>query len=262
MVSKEIVGAPLNFRGMIYAPTNEQGVVFLFANISNDLGFKVENVQTEFPDCTALRKIGPDKYQRVRIEFEMYSKNFNEHRHDPSQCDIIVCWKHNWPEYPKADIEIISIFDEIKELEKIEEESVEESLEELATITGEEKEIANFFIQRNIPLEIKKIFYELKDVMDEAKIDYVLNVAKTAITFRNSGTNFLYTIPQTKQIKLYFRVNPDKYDFLTPLHDKYRADWPEFKLTENNKNKIPELITIIKDAIDNIDSIFKTLLGL
>ncbi|MBA7530698.1 hypothetical protein ES705_22908 [subsurface metagenome] len=68
MVSKEIVGAPLNFRGMMYAPTNEQGVVFLFANISNDLGFKVENVQTAFPDCTALRKVGPDKYRKARLK--------------------------------------------------------------------------------------------------------------------------------------------------------------------------------------------------
>ncbi|MFX1479331.1 MAG: hypothetical protein ACFFCI_14450 [Promethearchaeota archaeon] len=261
MTSKEIVGAPLNFRGMMYAPTNEQGVVFLFAVISNDLGFKVENVRAEFPDCTALRKIGPDKYQRAKIEFEMYSRNFQEHGHEPSQCDIIVCWKHNWSTYPKADIEIISIFDEIKELEKLEEESVEESLEELESVTEEEKDISKFFLQRNIPLEIKKLFYELKEAIDRSEIAYVLNVAKTAITFRHGGTNFLYTVPQTKQIKLYLRVNPDKYNILTPLHNEYRADWPEFKLTTSNKERIGNLIPIIKDAIENIDTIFKKLVG-
>ena len=237
-------------------------MVFLFALISNDLGFKIENVQTEFPDCTALRKIGPDKFQRVRIEFEMYSKNFSDHGHDSSQCDIIVCWKHNWSEYPKAELEIISIFEEIKELKKIEKESIEESLEELATITGDDKEIANFFIQRNLSSEIKKLFYELKDAIDSAKIEYVLNVAKTAITFRYSGTNFLYTIPQSKQIKLYFRINPEKYDFLKPLHNEYRADWPEFKLNENTKDNIPNFIPAIKDEIENIDSTFKSLLEL
>lgn len=260
MTLKEIVGAPLNFRGMMYAPTNEQGVVYLFALISNDLGFKVENVRTEFPDCTALRKVGPDKYQRVRIEFEMYSKNFSAHEHDPSNCDIVVCWKHNWPEYPKVDIEIISIYDQINELEKIEKESIEESLEELATISGDDKEIVNFFIQRNFPIEIKKLFYELKEEIDNAKIDYVLNVAKTAITFRHKGTNFLYTVPQNKQIKIYFRVNPEKYDFLTPLHDENRADWPVFRLTDNNKERISDFIPVLNDATVNIDKVFKTVL--
>ena len=73
---------------------------------------------------------------------------------------------------------------------------------------------------------------------------------------------FMNMLSPVLEFKLYFRVNPAKYDFLTPLHDKYRADWPEFKLTKRNKNKIPECIPVIKDAIDNIDSIYKTLLGL
>ena len=89
-----------------------------------------------------------------------------------------------------------------------------------------------------------------------------MNVAKTAITFRLKGHNFLYTVPQNKQIKLYFRGNPKKFEFLTPLYDEFKTDWPVFKLTENNKNKIPDFIPALKDEIDNIDEIYKTVLSL
>lgn len=36
----------------------------------------------------------------MRIEFEYRSRNFREHRHDPADCDLIVCWEHDWPGAP------------------------------------------------------------------------------------------------------------------------------------------------------------------
>ena len=45
---------------------------------------------------------------RLRIEFEYESRNFLRHLHDPSQCDIIVCWKHNWKGCP-GEIEVIEL---------------------------------------------------------------------------------------------------------------------------------------------------------
>jgi len=30
------------------------------------------------------------------------------HRHNPDDCDVIVCWRHNWAEYP-ANIEVIEL---------------------------------------------------------------------------------------------------------------------------------------------------------
>jgi hypothetical protein len=35
--------------------------------------------------------------RRVRIEFEFRSKSFHDHGHDPAGCDLVVCWKHDWP---------------------------------------------------------------------------------------------------------------------------------------------------------------------
>src|SRR5258708_23020756 len=45
--------------------------------------------------------MGPGQWQHVRIEFEFESKNFHYHGHDATKCDIIVCWKHNWPDKPE-----------------------------------------------------------------------------------------------------------------------------------------------------------------
>lgn len=80
--------------------------MFLFALLAKDLGFVVELIRTEFPDCQALRQVGPERWQQVWIEFEYESRNFLKHFHDASKADIIVCWSHNWPECPLPVIEL------------------------------------------------------------------------------------------------------------------------------------------------------------
>jgi hypothetical protein len=55
-------------------------------------------IQKEFPDCEAMRLVEEDRWQRVLIEFEYESRNFVRHMHGANGCDLIVCWKYNWPE--------------------------------------------------------------------------------------------------------------------------------------------------------------------
>lgn len=84
-------GAPLDF-----APTNELGVVYLFSHLARRrFGVRVERVGVGYPDCVAYKD-----GQRIRIEFEYRSRNFAVHRHNPSACDWIVCWIHDWPGVP------------------------------------------------------------------------------------------------------------------------------------------------------------------
>jgi hypothetical protein len=45
----------------------------------------------------------------VRIEFEYLSSHFKEHGHSTSICDVIVCWRHNWPDCPLEVIELETI---------------------------------------------------------------------------------------------------------------------------------------------------------
>lgn len=84
---------------MAIAPNNEMGVVLLFGALARKLGFMVLKLQPmDYPDCEALREVATNRWQRVRIEFEFESRNFQIHGHDPQECDLIVCWEHNWRE--------------------------------------------------------------------------------------------------------------------------------------------------------------------
>ncbi|MBI4563326.1 MAG: hypothetical protein HY716_01360 [Planctomycetes bacterium] len=118
--SRPTYGNPLGFRGLRHEPVNEQGVVFLFGMVAHELGYLVEAVQEGFPDCEAKRQIGPGKWPRVRIEFEYESRTFRDHGHAVDGCDIVVCWRHNWPECP-PHLEVVELSSVIKSLPKSEE---------------------------------------------------------------------------------------------------------------------------------------------
>lgn len=98
------VGRPIKLDGMAYAPTNEQGVVFLFGRLTPRLGFHVESVQNGFPDCIARRR-----GKTYRIEFEYRASNYEGH--PPRGADIIVCWENDWEHRPKKyrHLEIIDL---------------------------------------------------------------------------------------------------------------------------------------------------------
>ncbi len=105
---RPVFGAPMPVPGLAYEPVNEAGVIFLFGITARQLGFHVERLQSDFPDCEAMREVQPGKWQRVRIEFEFESRNFRIHRHPAGQCDVIVCWRHNWNECP-GNLEVIEL---------------------------------------------------------------------------------------------------------------------------------------------------------
>ncbi len=105
---KPVYGPPLTPAALAHAPTNEMGVVYLFGMLAARLGFVVTRIQSEFPDCEAMREVERNQWQRLRVEFEFESRNFLTHRHRPEECDLIVCWEHNWPECPES-LEVVEL---------------------------------------------------------------------------------------------------------------------------------------------------------
>lgn len=97
---RPLLGPPTNLPALAHEPINEMGVVLLFGMLAHYLGFIIESVQMGFPDCEAKIEVEPGRWQRVRIEFEYESRKFRSHHHDARQCDIIVCWRHNWRNCP------------------------------------------------------------------------------------------------------------------------------------------------------------------
>jgi hypothetical protein len=117
-IGGRLLGAAINFPGLQHAPVNEQGVVLLFGMVAKELGFVVEMVRTNFPDCEAKRCVGRDRngkerLERLKIEFEFQSHNFVEHHHDVNGCDLIVCWENNWPDCPLEVLELGAIIDDL-----------------------------------------------------------------------------------------------------------------------------------------------------
>ncbi len=114
------VGQKIYYPGLTYAPTNEQGVVFLFARMSPELGFSAETIRQGYPDAVVIDyRADPNRGLRKNIEFEFKSSGFAKGKkpHDPAKCHIIVCWEHDWKKCPKT-IEVIELRSRIQKRER------------------------------------------------------------------------------------------------------------------------------------------------
>jgi hypothetical protein len=111
--SLALVGPPINFRGLTYAPLNENGVIFLFSKVAEDLGITIEGIQVRFPDAFGKR-YERNKGYPITIEFEYKSSDYEKHGHPKEGCDLIVCWEHDWKECLIQVIELRSLLKELK----------------------------------------------------------------------------------------------------------------------------------------------------
>jgi len=77
-------------------PTNEAETIELFKVVQSRLGWRITFSQGAFPDAI----IESDDGDRLTVEFEYLSRNFERHGHDPGGCDLLICWVDNWPDAP------------------------------------------------------------------------------------------------------------------------------------------------------------------
>lgn len=115
---KTVYGEKVDFKSLSCAPINELGVVYLFGVLHEAFDFKIELIRARFPDCIARRKVSSDRWEEWRIEFEYNSKSFLRHKHDPTKVDMIICWKHDWPDCPK-EIDVVELSSFIKDGEAL-----------------------------------------------------------------------------------------------------------------------------------------------
>jgi HNH endonuclease len=115
---RPLLGAPLDLPGFLFEPTNEMGVVLLFGMLFWRLGFIIESAQVGYPDCRAKLEVEPGRWQDVGIEFEHQSRHFLAHRHDPSRCDFLVCWIHNWKGCPPS-LQVIELREVVRRLSQL-----------------------------------------------------------------------------------------------------------------------------------------------
>ena len=87
-------------------------MIFLFSKIHDSLGINIEAIQAAFPDAKGRRKTAKG-WEDIWIEFEFKSSHFKAHKHPAEECDIIVCWEHDWKDCP---IEVVELKKEIATL--------------------------------------------------------------------------------------------------------------------------------------------------
>lgn len=108
-------GDILGVRSIVYEPINEQGVILLFAALAYELDFRIEGIRSKFPDALLRRKNIKDRWISCKAEFEYRSSDFKTHGHDPWQCDLIICWEHDWEDCP---IEVLSLKEVARKFKK------------------------------------------------------------------------------------------------------------------------------------------------
>jgi len=100
--SPSVYGDPIDFRGVRHAPVDIGGVIFLFGMVARELGFRVEALSSGSPRCEAKRQLAPGKWARLRIDFELESRQFRDAGRNASTVDLIVCWRDTWPDRPST----------------------------------------------------------------------------------------------------------------------------------------------------------------
>lgn len=95
-----------------FTPQNEQGVIIAFSGIAEKYGYKILSIGTRFPDALLYSR---DQDKNLRVEFEYFAMNFLYHGHDITMCDLIICWRNDWPKCPIPILELQSL-DEFRHL--------------------------------------------------------------------------------------------------------------------------------------------------
>jgi hypothetical protein len=111
------LGEPIKFRGMRFAPADKKGVIFLFGIVAPELGFVIESLSPEFPDCEARRCVDLEnnQWEYIRIQFEYRCSEVQEPELLENGCDLIVCWIHDHKDCPTEVLELKSEMDRFED---------------------------------------------------------------------------------------------------------------------------------------------------
>jgi hypothetical protein len=180
---KSIVGDLINFRGLVYSPVNENGVVFLFGRVADDLHMYIEEIKPGFPDCVARRFTGKG-WERTLIEFEYLSSNFKLHGHNTEACDIIVCWEHDWKNCP---IEVIELKSEILNMKNIPIQHPTTSTE--TGLEGEEA-LKHLFDIQHVPAKIQDWYRKLEKGLTDWNEEIWTNIGNVYIGLYSPEKSF------------------------------------------------------------------------
>jgi hypothetical protein len=218
------VGPKIDFPGLTYAPINEQGVVLLFGMLADDIGFSVESIRVQYPDAIMIDYRSGKQSRGVRkyVEFEYLSSHFGKQRHDPKECDMIVCWEDDWKNRPKEVevLELKSLLQKLKDEEK-EQEAIGAPVTPHARPKKVEKEKPDYMTSwesrlqwvlpttRDLALRlIRRLEHELSGVKHQPRFRWYSFYRHEPYVRKNEVATILVG---RKTVRLSIRVNPQKF---------------------------------------------------
>lgn len=244
MYEESIVGDLINFRGLVYSPVNENGVVFLFGKVMEDLNMYIEEIKPGYPDCIARRYTGKG-WKKIRIEFEFQSSNFKLHKHDPEFCDVIVCWEHDWKDCP---LEVIELRSRIKELE-----NYEINKPDKPGRSNREAGVKPFekFLSNGTETSIN-LYSHFKDKVLSFDDTIYQNIGSLFCSFNTPERSFCFARLFKSSIRIRFFTGGKDFEGTTRIQDK----WAEYSIKDDTGldkaiSMVRQAYNLIKIAIKN-----------
>lgn len=241
-----VVGDLINFRGLVYSPMNENGVIFLFGKVMEDLNMYIEEIKPGFPDCTGRRFNGKG-WEKIYIEFEYLSSNFKLHKHNPKGCDMIVCWEHDWPE---CKLEVIELKDVIKSLP-----NVHIKRPDLITETEEEEyedDIGSFEYSTD---EVKNLYEKFDTSVKKINDKIWTKQIKSGFSYYSPEKVFMYSNfynPTKIRLELFTGKGEIKN---IEKRSKVVKKWGIFEL--ENEKQLPDILEAVKISFNHMRTAIK-----
>lgn len=237
---RNVVGKLINFRGLVYAPVNENGVIFLFGKMAADLNMYVETIRPGYPDCVAKRYIGKGKWEELRIEFEFRSSDFKRHGHHPADCDTIVCWAHDWSECPKH-IEVLELQSILPELEN----TVIEEPDKVSELS--EYNIDDLFSN----VTVRALYDQLHGKIIKSQKDIWRKVARKSITYYSPERVFAYVNVQKQGLRFTVFTDGKKIQGVEGIdYERGGEKWGRFVVRK--PSDLPHALRALKTSLQSI----------
>jgi hypothetical protein len=250
---RKLVGSPLNFRGLVYGPINEQGVVYLFGLIASDLNIRVESIQQGYPDCTAVRYVGKGRWERINIEFEFKSSNFD---HDPDKCDLLVCWEDDLPQEKREIIKGLEVYELKSMINTVEvPNNPPRNPEEVVQVGRSQSEFSldYHFNKKNVSIDIQELYTALDSKIKGIDDSIWVKYAQTAITYYSPEKVFVYL--KFRKSSLFLTVYTDQQALAGVENIKNHENWG--KMHVDKQTELPAALTAIEKSFEIIKQAVK-----
>jgi len=249
MTDKSIVGDLINFRGLVYAPINENGVIFLFGKVADDLNMYIEEIKPGFPDCIGRRFVGKG-WERVAIEFEYQSLNFKQHGHDFKKCDIIICWEHNWNDCP---IEVIELKSEILGMEN---NPIQRPSSQKGDKSSDQESLSAIFMNMNSTEAIQSLYRKMYEQLATQLNSFWSKIGSKYIGFYSPDRAFASVMIRKQSIQIECFSGDEPIPGTKVSNIRFSPRW--CKMTIKSAADLENAINILQESYKRINKALKS----